>query len=532
MDDPNGLIWHGGRYHLFFQYHPEGSAGGPVSWGHATSSDLVHWSEQSVAIPAIGPEQVLSGSVVLDKADSAGLGEGGPAPLVAVYTTSDPSSGRRAQALASSVDGGYSWRRYAGSPAAGVGPGEFGDPKVFRHEPSRAWVMVVAGPDGRSVQIWNSPDLRSWVRTGQVGPHGPADGGGWEVPDLVEVPIVPPRQGQAAGWPASRWVLSVSVNAGGPAGGSGMVYAVGDFDGREFTPLQDGDAFGPFSWVEHGPDFYAATSCTELPAGPDGDAAPVWMGWLGNWGYADVTPTSPWRGTQSLPRRLHLRPDGERLLLAQSPVAQLLAARQGAGTRLLHVELPALPLPGTVAATAGAGLAARPPAPASALVRRVVPGAGGCTLELRLDVEVGPGSAAGVEVLASADGRERTRICFDEPSGQLLLDRRASGTAGFHPAFAAVCGEALDGEPVTSGPAAGGRRVRFAVWVDACCVEVFGGEGEVVLSAQAFAGPESVSVALFAENGPALVRELLVWPLDPPAGRDDGGPGRCGGVPG
>ncbi|HET9655104.1 MAG TPA: glycoside hydrolase family 32 protein [Kineosporiaceae bacterium] len=490
MTDPNGLVWHASMYHLYYQCSADPRAA--VSWGHATSPDLLHWTEHPVAIAATASESVTAGSVVEDLHDTTGLGGGAPA-LVAVYTATDPATGGQHQALAASADGGYTWQRLPDGPllaGSGSGGSQIRDPRVFWYPPRSCWVMVATPVSGSVVQFWCSDDLLSWELVGRFGPFGPPQAR-WEVPDLVEVPIDADPEGR------SRWLLALSVNPRPGTGGSGMVYAVGDFDGRSFVPTQDGDAFGPFSWVDHGPDFYAATSFAHDPARTGPQNSPVWVGWLGNWAYADVVPTTPWRGVQSLPRTLRLARNGDRYRLVQRPVPEIATARDGIGTRLLHVVLPA---------DTGEGP-----------VRRRVPGAGGTCLEVRIDVEVGPGASAGVEVLASADGAQYTRVTWSQESGLLCLDRRESGVSGFHPDFAALATGPLEGSPVTEGPAAGGRRVRFAVWVDVCCVEAFGGDGETVLSAQVFPDGDSGFLSMFAEGGPVVVRELQVWPLRPPA---------------
>lgn len=534
MTDPNGLVWHASRYHLYFQSSPGGPGGGPagsgdggggggqgggeqVSWGHATSTDLLHWTEHPVAIPATASESVTTGTVVEDVYDTSGLAHGGAPALVAVYTATDPVTGELHQALAASADGGYTWQRVPDGPllrGRGGEPFDFEirDPRVFWYPPRSCWVMVAAPATEHVVQFWCSTDLLTWNKVGRFGPFGP-DEGRWEVPDLVEVPIDADPDGD------SRWVLALSVDRRPGTGGSGMVYAVGDFDGRTFTPEHDGDAFGPFSWVDHGSDFSAATSFAHDPQQIGPQPSPVWVGRLGNWAHADAVPAG-WRGVASLPRTLRLARFGDRFRLVQRPVPEVATARQGIGTRLLHVILPTAAGTGAGAVT-GAGADGAP-------VRRRVPGAGGACLEVRVDVEVGPGASAGIEVLASADGSQYTRITWSQETGQLVLDRRASQMIGFGPSTgsesAALAAGPLDGVPVTEGPAAGGRRVRFAVWVDVCCVEVFGGEGETVLSAQVFPDPDSTAVSMYAQGGPVVVRELQAWPLHlPPTTSTDRG---------
>ncbi|NKY39523.1 hypothetical protein HGA02_08295, partial [Cellulomonas septica] len=235
VNDPNGPVWYEGRYHLFFQHNPAGDVWGSISWGHAVSDDLVHWEELPVAIPATDDELVFSGTVVVDHGNTSGLGVDGRDPLVAVYTSYDPTTHVQAQSLASSTDGGTTWTRYPGNPVLDVGSREFRDPKVLWYADGGYWVMLVVLATEHVVQLYRSDDLRSWTHLSDFGPAH-AVGGVWEMPDLVELPVDgdPDR---------TRWVLVVSLNPGSPTGGSGTQYFVGDFDGTTFTPddLRDDD---------------------------------------------------------------------------------------------------------------------------------------------------------------------------------------------------------------------------------------------------------------------------------------------------
>ena len=443
MNDPNGLLFDGGLWHLFFQHHPDGLVWGPMSWGHATSPDLVHWTEQPVAIPATPHEHVFSGCAVRD-------GD----LLVAVYTAVDPATRRQTQALATSSDGGSTWNRHPGNPVLDVGSTQWRDPKVFWHNGS--WVMVLARAVDHVVEVWRSPDLLSWTRTGEVGPFAvPLDEHYWEMPDLVLLPV--------EGTDRTAWVLLLSVNPGGPAGGSGQAYATGSFDGSTFVPdPRPGDAFGPFRWADHGPDLYAMTTFHGVA---DGEP-PVAIGWMSNWRYADVTPTSPWRGAASLARRLSLREVDGRLVLVQRPVLPAGPAAPGADV-----------VAGTVSA----------------------------------DVVVPAGSAAGVDVLATPDGAQRSRIVVVHPAGgppRLVVDRTRSGETGFHESFPVVVEAPLPG---VVADADGVVRTRVEVVVDASSVEVFAADGATSVTALVFPDVSSRQVVPVAEGG--ATSEVAVRPL-------------------
>ena len=220
MNDPNGLIYYNGEYHLFYQYNKDGMTGGNASWGHAISKDLMHWTELPVGIPVDANEEVWSGSVVFDKTNSSGLGTSSNPPLVAVYTSAQKASGIQQQALAYSTDGGTTWTKYTGNPVINIGSHNFRDPKVFWYEPTKSWCMVVALSDQHKVGIYSSPNLKNWSLLSEFGPTG-VTSAVWECPDLFPMYMDGNNKG-------IKWVLTVNV--------AGKVqYFVGNFDGTSFT---------------------------------------------------------------------------------------------------------------------------------------------------------------------------------------------------------------------------------------------------------------------------------------------------------
>lgn len=300
LNDPNGLIHHDGEFHLFFQHHPHGLAHGPISWGHAVSTDLLDWTELPTALLASAEEHMWSGSVVHDAATGR---------LVAAYTSFDPATGRQAQSLAHSADRGRTWVPHAGNPVLDIGSTSFRDPKVFRH--GDGWAMVVVRADDRTVDLYRSPDLLAWTLHSSFGPEGSVDGV-WECPDLVAVPI--------EGTAETADVLLVSVSTGAPAGGSGMQYFVGELTDSGFASTQ------PARWLDHGADCYAAVSYADAPG-----AEPIVQGWMSNWVYAESLPAADFRGSMTSARRLLLRRRGSDLVLVQRPVV-----RPGAAIHQLH----------------------------------------------------------------------------------------------------------------------------------------------------------------------------------------------------
>lgn len=302
MNDPNGLVYFGGLYHLSYQYNPYASSHGNMHWGRAVSTDLVHWQEQPVALPE-HEHQIFSGSAVVDWHNTSGFGQGEQPPLVACYT--GHTADNQAQFLAYSLDEGKTWSYHPG-PVLDLGKRDFRDPKIFWHAESGRWIMVVVHPVERQIELYGSANLREWAPLSVFGPAG-ATGGIWEVPELFPVH-------DEAG--SLSWVMKVDLNPGGPYGGSGVQYWLGEFDGRTFT------ATTPARWVDHGNDFYAALTWNDLPG------RRVWLAWMSNWQYAHHVPTQGWRGAMTLPRELRVCADPQGPVLAQRPVPELRALRQ------------------------------------------------------------------------------------------------------------------------------------------------------------------------------------------------------------
>jgi fructan beta-fructosidase len=471
MNDPNGLLYFDGEYHLFFQYNPFGAKWGHMSWGHAVSRDLVRWEHLPVAIPEGGGVMAFSGSAVVDWNNTSGFGRDGTPPLVAIYTGHRETN--QSQYLAYSNDRGRTWTVYDGNPVLDIGRKDFRDPKVFWHQPQQQWVMALALPDEHKVRFYGSRDLKGWRHLSDFGPAA-AVGGIWECPDLFELPV----DGDPK---TTRWVLIVSLNPGGPGGGSGMQYFVGHFDGSRFVAESPAsgvaDAGMPVDqvlWADYGADYYAAVSFSDVPRE---DGRRLWLGWMNNWDYAQDIPTGPWRSAQSLPRSLALRTTSQGIRLVQEPVAELKTLR---GAR--HTVAPQ-PIGDGAVSLAAQGIA-------------------GTALEIVAEFEVGTAAELGMKVRAG--GPEETMIGIDPRAGRLFVDRTRSGQVGFHPEFSRRHTAPLR---VKDG------RVTLHVFVDWSSVEVFAADGEVVLTDQIFPSPASDGVALYARGGTARLVSLEAWPL-------------------
>jgi fructan beta-fructosidase len=307
MNDPNGMVYHNGTYHLFFQYYPDSTVWGPMHWGHATSKDLVHWQQQPVALYPDSLGYIFSGSAVADKDNTSGFGVDSKVPMVAIFTHHDPKGEKAGsddfqnQSIAYSLDEGKTWTKYAGNPVL-KNPGikDFRDPKVSWYEAGKKWIMTLATLD--RVTFYSSKDLKNWVKESEFGNEVGAHGGVWECPDLFPLDY----NGQAI------WVLLVSINPGGPNGGSATQYFTGQFDGKTFIPYQTDTR-----WIDYGPDDYAGVTWSNT------GNRKIFLGWMSNWQYANVVPTQKWRGANTVPRDLGIKKVDDKYLVTSEPINAL-----------------------------------------------------------------------------------------------------------------------------------------------------------------------------------------------------------------
>ncbi len=310
MNDPNGLVYNDGIYHLFYQYYPEDIVWGPMHWGHAVSKDMVFWEHKPIALYPDQHGYIFSGSAVVDKNNTSGFATAGETPLVAVFTYHDPNGEKegtddfQTQGIAYSLDNGESWIPYEGNPVLGnEGIRDFRDPKVFWDDISGSWIMVLVAGD--HAKFYSSGNLKEWTFLSEFGRDVGAHGGVWECPDLF--PLTVDETGEV------KWVLIISINPGAPNGGSGTQYFLGSWDGREFTSKQE-DAL----WLDWGRDNYAGVTYNNVP-----DDKRIFIGWMSNWDYARNTPTEEWRSAMTVPRKLGLRKIGESYQLTNYPLDQL-----------------------------------------------------------------------------------------------------------------------------------------------------------------------------------------------------------------
>ena len=404
MNDPNGLVLFKGEYHVFYQHYPNDLKWGPMHWGHAVSRDLVNWTHLPIALEP-GPEgYIFSGSIVIDDSNRSGLGTDSAPAMVALYTAhnealkTDNNSGFESQALAYSLNQGRTWQKYKGNPVL-ERPDlrDFRDPKVSWHEPSKRWVMVVT--HGSEIGFYSSENLIDWVFESTFGEGYGTHEGVWECPDLIMID--------------NQYALIVSLVPGGPNGGSGTQYFVGDFDGKQFTPAKQhqSDPNTPL-WLDWGPDNYAGVTFSNVEAG-----APLFMGWASNWNYAQDVPATTWRSALSLPRELFLYSE-------DTPEAT-------PDNRNTNFRIGSRPLMG-----AAALWNERPKGTNRSQKQRdeellLLPTAS--THRLSLDLKLKPKSAA--QILLSNQNNENVLIELDTASSEIRIDRTLSGNTTFDSRF-------------------------------------------------------------------------------------------------
>lgn len=308
MNDPNGMFYKDGVYHLFFQYNPYGSMWGNMNWGHSTSTDLVNWKYEGVAIAPDALGTIFSGSCVVDHNNTSGFGKGA---VVAFYTSAKqtPWGDCQMQSMAYSIDNGKTFIKYENNPILTSSEKDFRDPKVFWYAPKEHWVMMLAV--GQHMEIYSSKNLKEWKKESSFGEGQGCHSGVWECPDLVELPV--------EGTKDKKWVLICNINPGGPSGGSATQYFVGDFDGSTFTNNYPEET----KWMDYGKDHYATVTWNNSP-----DGRCIALGWMSNWQYANNVPTKQYRSANTIARDLKLFRLNDGLFLKSEPCAEMKEARK------------------------------------------------------------------------------------------------------------------------------------------------------------------------------------------------------------
>lgn len=456
MNDPNGMFYKDGVYHLYFQYNPYGSVWGNMHWGHSTSTDLMHWNFEGCAIVPDAWGAIFSGSCVVDHNNTAGFGKGA---VVAFYTSAKatPWGDIQMQSMAYSLDNGKTFTKYEGNPILTSSEKDFRDPKVFWYAPGKHWVMILAV--GQHMEIYSSVNLKEWKKESEFGAMQGAHGGVWECPDLVEIPVEGTRE--------KKWVLICNLNPGGPFGGSAAQYFVGSFDGKKFvneSPTQT-------KWMDWGKDNYATVTWNNAP-----DGRCIALGWMSNWQYANNVPTRQYRSANTLARDLTLYREGQELYLKSTPSSEVKKAR---GKK---VSIPSFKV-----------------SEKHEMVNLFEEKQGAYEVEIVIQ-------NAGASKIAFSllnDKGEKVSMYYDLNRKQFVMDRSESGKVDFSKDFPAV----------TVAPANVDKELTLRLFVDRSSIEAFGEDGKFVMTNLVFPSQPYVKMCFEADKNGYAVKTLNVYKL-------------------
>ena len=453
MNDPNGMVYKDGEYHLFYQYNPYGSKWGNMSWGHAISQDLVNWKHLPVAIAPDALGTIFSGSAVVDFDNTAGFGAGA---IIAIYTQ---NSDRQVQSIAYSTDNGRTFTKYENNPVLTSEARDFRDPKVFWYENTKRWIMVLAV--GQEMQIFSSPNLKDWTFESRFGEGQGAHGGVWECPDLFELPV--------EGTNDKKWVLLCNLNPGGPFGGSATQYFVGSFNGKEFV----NEFPSKTKWMDWGKDHYATVTWSDAP-----DNRRIAIAWMSNWQYANDVPTSQYRSPNSVPRDLSLfTVDGE-TYLQSAPSPELLALRDASKKRSFKVN-------------------------GTRTIKEMISGNDGA-YEIELTIENQHADVIGFRLYN--DKGEEVDMQYDMKENKFSMDRRKSGEVSFNENFPVLTWTAIE---------SGKEALKLRLFVDKSSVEAFGDGGRFAMTNQVFPSEPYNHIDFYSKGGAYKVDSFVIYKLKP-----------------
>lgn len=456
MNDPNGMFYKDGVYHLYFQYNPYGSVWGNMHWGHSTSTDLMHWKFEGCAIVPDAWGAIFSGSCVVDHENTAGFGK---EAVVAFYTSAkaSPWGDVQSQSMAYSLDNGKTFVKYEGNPILTSSEKDFRDPKVFWYAPGKHWVMILAV--GQHMEIYSSVNLKEWKKESEFGAMQGAHGGVWECPDLVEIPVEGTRE--------KKWVLICNLNPGGPFGGSAAQYFVGSFDGKKFvneSPTQT-------KWMDWGKDNYATVTWNNAP-----DGRCIALGWMSNWQYANNVPTRQYRSANTLARDLTLYREGQELYLKSTPSVEVKKAR---GKK---VSIPSFRV-----------------SEKHEIVNLFEDNQGAYEVEILIQ----NAGASKIAFCLLNDKGEKVSMYYDLNRKQFVMDRSESGTVDFSKDFPAV----------TVAPANVDKELTLRLFVDRSSIEAFGEDGKFVMTNLVFPSQPYVKMCFEADKNGYAVKTLNVYKL-------------------
>lgn len=456
MNDPNGMFYKDGVYHLYFQYNPYGSMWANMTWGHSTSTDLTHWTYEGTAIVPDAWGAIFSGSCVVDKDNTAGFGKGA---VVAFYTSakSTPWGDVQSQSMAYSLDNGKTFIKYEHNPILTSTERDFRDPKVFWYAPGKHWVMMLAV--GQEMQIYSSGNLKEWKKESSFGAMQGAHGGVWECPDLVEVAVEGSKE--------KKWVLICNLNPGGPFGGSAAQYFVGSFDGKKFvneSPTQT-------KWLDWGKDNYATVTWSNAPAGRC-----IALGWMSNWQYANNVPTTQYRSANTLARDLTLYRAGGELYLKSKPSPEIKKARAE------EKKISTFEVKGNYE-----------------VASLLADNKGAYEIEMTIENK----GTSKIDFSLMNEKGEKVAMYYDVVRKQFVMDRSASAVVGFSRDFPAV----------TVAPVRNTDQIHLRLFIDRSSVEAFGEDGEYVMTNLVFPAEPYNRMVFSSDKGSYIVKSMNVYRL-------------------
>ena len=462
MNDPNGMVYADSLWHLCYQWNPYGSKWANMTWGHATSRDLIHWERQEPTILPDGLGMIFSGSSAIDHHNSAGFGKDA---IVTLYTSAAAS---QMQSLAYSTDGGNTFTKYPGNPVITMET-EARDPNMFWDEAHQQWVMLLAHALEKEMLIYTSPDLKQWTLASRFGKGMGAQGGVWECPDLFELPVSGSTGNE------KKWALVCNLNPGGPFGGSATQYFIGDFDGTTFKADTDTTGTIPTKWMDYGKDHYAAVSWSDAP-----NNRRTVIGWMSNWQYAAEVPTLQYRSANTLPREMGIFKDTDgQYYLSSTPSPELEALRGG-----LHHQSRRFSL-----------------GKADKTISLPTHNDGIC--EILVDFEARKGQVLTL-TLANKAG-ERVVLTYDSDKETLAFDRTQSGIVNFSQDFPAV----------TVAPThRHDGKLSLRIFVDRSSIELFEKEGRLAMTNLVFPNSPYTELSLKCSKGKAKISNLKVYSLN------------------
>ena len=459
MNDPNGMFYKDGVWHLYYQWNPYGSKWQNMTWGHSSSTDLINWQHHPAAIEPDGLGTVFSGSCAIDKDDTAGFGSDA---VIALYTSAAAS---QVQSLAHSNNNGNTFEIYPGNPVITL-ESEARDPNMFWNEATGEWNLVLAHALEHEMLVFTSPDMKQWTLQSAFGKGLGAQDGVWECPDLFELAV--------DGSDQKKWVLICNINPGGPFGGSATQYFIGEFDGKTFTPDRDADGNVPTKWMDYGKDHYATVSWSNAP-----DNRRAVIGGMSNWQYAAEVPTMQYRSANTLPREIGLfrASDGE-IYTSCTPSPEIGALRGNASVKKRSFT---------------AGKKSRTFA---------LPEANGGICEITL--EITPKKGVPVNLTLANEAGNKVEMVYNPAESTFSFDRYQSGQTDFSQDFPAI----------TTAPAfTDGGNLRLRIFIDRSSIEVFEQNGRFAMTNLVFPESPYTTLSVNAPAGNARIENLAIYPL-------------------